>query len=181
LLNNRLSNFIPKLSFIFTLSLVLISVFAIIFPASLIRLSSYFSQSFIDPFELGSWGIPIIITNTIFFSFLALYYRNENLKIFYLIKKIKNFDPPKRISYGILFTIIFLYIVFSYSEVLDPSKWSDFYHNLVPILKEFSIDKIEVRYLDNLLIYYSDVIFGNVKLIPFLGSISLLFLTFFLH
>ena len=66
--------------FLFSVSIVLISLISAIFPAILISSEPQIPgivDTSPDPFETGVWSAPLIITNIIIFGMTFLYFKNK--------------------------------------------------------------------------------------------------------
>ena len=183
------SNFLSYLVFISTLSIVLISLFAIIFPGFLI--SNYFPyDADLEPFEPSIWLIPVLS-----FSFIVLalgfgYYKTKLPdQIYKCIKFVLNFETSKRTTLIIVIIILIFYIGFSVNElsINEDGQWSDYniLKEALEIWPSTESDNIYVeeqnsRYVRMALLVTSLEIFQNIKILPFVASISLLVVTFFI-
>jgi len=183
------SNFLSYLVFISTLSIVLISLFAIIFPGFLI--SNYFPyDADLEPFEPSIWLIPVFS-----FSFIVLalgfgYYKTKLPdQIYKCIKFVLNFETSKRTTLIIVIIILIFYIGFSVNElsINEDGQWSDYniLKEALEIWPSTESDNIYVeeqnsRYVRMALLVTSLEIFQNIKILPFVASISLLVVTFFI-
>ena len=175
--------------FISTLSIVLISLFAIIFPGFLI--SNYFPyDADLEPFEPSIWLIPVFS-----FSFIVLalgfgYYKTKLPdQIYKCIKFVLNFETSKRTTLIIVIIILIFYIGFSVNElsINEDGQWSDYniLKEALEIWPSTESDNIYVeeqnsRYVRMALLVTSLEIFQNIKILPFVASISLLVVTFFI-
>ena len=173
--------------FISTLSIVLISLFAIIFPSFLI--SNYFPyDADLEPFEPSIWLIPVLS-----FSFIVLalgfgYYKTKLPdQIYKCIKFVLNFETSKRTTLIIVIIILIFYIGFSVNElsINEDGQWSDYniLKEALEIWPSTESDNIYVeeqnsRYVRMALLVTSLEIFQNIKILPFVASISLLLVTF---
>jgi len=173
--------------FLFSLIIVVISSISIIFPA-LILTSVSGSESDIGSFEHGVWAIPFIIINISLLVFAILYYRKKLPD--YVVKTINfilNFEISKRLSIILVVIIIGSYVAISYPElyIIESEQWEDYAQRIDPTLKDFpqSFFKdqgmMEKALVKNFLLISSIEVFENVKIIPFLASVALLFLTYF--
>ena len=175
--------------FISTLSIVLISLFAVIFPGFLI--SNYFPyDADLEPFEPSIWLIPVLS-----FSFIVLalgfgYYKTKLPdQIYKCIKFVLNFETSKRTTLIIVIIILIFYIGFSVNElsINEDGQWSDYniLKEALEIWPSTESDNIYVeeqnsRYVRMALLVTSLEIFQNIKILPFVASISLLVVTFFI-
>ena len=180
--------------FIFTISIVLISLVPVIFPAlfSEILFKTELNQFDIpksyslEPFELGGLAVPLIITNIIVFS---LFYFFKNKNIHEKINSITKFQISRKITIIVIIIILVGYISVSYSEIgignplgsNDESydDWKRLKHKLTYMENIWpeQITSFE-PHLKHILLKTSEVVFGNYFVIPFLSSIGLLIITY---
>ena len=172
--------------FLFSLSIVVISSISIIYPALLVITISGSESSF-DPFERGVWAIPFVVINIVLLDFAILYhYKKLPSFVVKAISFILNFEISKRWTIIAIIIIVGSYIGISYSDLLkiESEQWPDYRARVDPALENFPqsftlhgmTNKIIVN---NFLLVSSIQIFGNVKIIPFIASVSLLILTYF--
>lgn len=179
------SKILTYLVLIFSLTIVILSVISLIFP-------SFFVSTFVgtssdaNSFELGSWSGPFFIVNLSILVFSLLYYKkrvpSQIDSFFHFILK---FEVSRKVAIIVFSVMIGIYIIFSVGELrLDEiDNWKD-WKFLKPFIEEFPFggeDKpaLRVQYVNNFLLFSSLHIFQNVKVIPFIASISLVFLIYF--
>jgi len=186
-LEQKVSRIISYLAFLSTLSIVGISLFAIIFPGFFI--SAYFPYNAeLESFEPSIWLVPVSLFS---FSFLLLgfvYYKKKlSGKIYDCIKFALNFETSKRVTLIVIIIVLVLYIGFSANELLinEDGQWSDYevLKKALQIWPSTESDDIYVqeqnsRYVRMALLVSSLEIFQNIKILPFVASISLLLVTF---
>ena len=181
------SSTVSYIVFFCTLTTVLLILTAMIFPA---LLSSYFGlyTENLQPLELGHQAIFIIISNVIIFGLGILYYKKKipsNLNN--AIEKIRTFELSKRVTIASLFVIIGIYVVFSIPELLidESTQWGD-YQVLVKALELWPFgesDNVYVqeqndRYVRMFLLDTSYDVFQNIKFLPFIATILVVFFTY---
>jgi len=180
--------------FIFTISIVLISLVPVIFPALFsealfkTELSQYdIPKSFsLESFEIGGLAIPLILTNIIVFS-LFYFFRKKNLHE--KIKSITRFQISRKITIIAIIVILVVYVSVSYSEIgvgnplgnnEEPYEdWNRLKHKLTYMENIWpeQITSLE-PHLKHTLLKTSEIVFGNYFVIPFLASIGLLIITY---
>ena len=110
-------------------------------------------------------------------------------QIYKCIKFVLNFEISKRTTLIILIIILIFYIGFSVNElsINEDGQWSDYevLKNALKIWPSTESDDIYVqeqnsRYVRMSLLVASLEIFQNIKILPFVASISLLVVTFFI-
>ncbi len=169
--------------FIITISLVLISLVSVVFPALIVRTFSPIEDSPVNPLEIGALAVPLIITNLILLGIGLAYFRNKlPLPITKALTFIFNFEVSKKVSIIVIVAMLSIYISSSVSELGETEKWFD-----SPLVQRnaenWNIDKIgESFYAPFRLFLLSSSInlFDNIRVIPFIASIALVVLTFFI-
>jgi hypothetical protein len=100
-----------------------------------------------------------------------------------------NFEVSAKIAFFVITILIGLYIIFSVGELFDGQFQEDYNERVNDWLENFSLTEFETKglnapswgsYLHILFGVISIDVFDNVKVIPFLASISLLVLTYFI-
>ena len=172
--------------FVFALSVVVINLVSLLFPALLVT-SVIGSERDINSFELGAWTVPFLSANFAILVFGILYYRRLLPNIFRnSLKSLFNFEVSKKTSIIVFSIIIGLYITLSAGDLSQQEidTWHD-WQFLGPIIEQFPYGgeddpSLKLLYVKNFFLYSSQQVFQNVKIIPFIGSISVVFLTYFL-
>ena len=80
--------------FVFTVSLIIINLISLVFPSLIESFLEEYDVSY-DPFELGTWAIPVIVTNIAILIF-GIFYFTKKLPSF--IQKGINFIQKLQIS-----------------------------------------------------------------------------------
>jgi len=169
---------------------VIISLFAIIFPGFFI--SIYFPYNVeIVPFEPSIWLIPVSSFSFVFLVLGFVYYKRKlPVQVYKCIQFILNFEISKRITVILGIIIFVFYIGFSVNElsINEDGQFPDDYDILKTALQiwpstesdDIYVQEQNSRYVRMLLLGTSLEIFQNIKILPFVASISLLIVTFFL-
>jgi len=170
--------------FLVTISLVIITLTTVIFPALI--LGSMDGIKFpikINIFETGLWAYPVIITNIIVFSLAILYFKNKlpnTLRKLFLF--IFNFEVSKRVAFYFIVAVLAIYIGFSIQEVFAADPWIDYTRYVLPRLESWTPTSFTGKVTDTWLSFafgkVSGVIFGEYAVSAFLASIALLVLTY---
>ncbi len=136
-----------------------------------------------NPFEPGVWTFPILITNLILLLIGILFYK-KRLPV--IIKKtidfILNFEVSRKIAFIVVVSLIAIYVIFNVGKIWNSEEisWGD-YQGALQGAKNFSyvslISYLGFRYF---LLSISLNILGNIRIIPFIVSISLLVVTYYL-
>ena len=169
---------------------MIISLFAIIFPGFFI--SIYFPYNVeIVPFEPSIWLIPVSSFSFVFLVLGFVYYKKKlPVQVYKCIQFILNFEISKRITVILGIIIFVFYIGFSVNElsINEDGQFPDDYDILMTALQiwpstesdDIYVQEQNSRYVRMLLLVSSIEIFQNIKILPFVASISLLIVTFFL-
>lgn len=170
--------------FLATLTIVILCLIPALFPALLLRMfGGYEDYMGINPFEIGIWTTPLLITNFIVFGLLILYHKNKlgNL-LTKAIRFIFHFEISKSLAFLIITILIGFYITFSVGELTNEHDFPDYLIHVKPWLEIYSLTNFEntplSHHLQLFLEQISMQVFGNYKVTPFLASISLLVLTY---
>lgn len=174
----------PVSLFVYAFSniIILLVAISIIFPALLIRMSSGSDLSIIvDPFEFGALAVPLITSNVIFFLVYFIVKNNSNLRTKF--KKIIDFDISNKIGLLAVLLIISVYVILSFNETLESEIWPDYSMIVLGQYESWlSSDTLEENlpqyHTKMFFLHSSELLFQNLRIIPFLASISLLFLTY---
>ena len=183
------SKILYHLVFFTTLSIVVFSLFAIIFPSFLMT-TFYPYTTNLQPFESSVWLVPIVSSNSILLVIGFAYYRKKlPLQIYKGIEFILNFEISKKTALLTGIIILVVYIGFSLPELaIDEATQYDDWGVLESALKiwpstdsdDIYINEQNTRYVRMLLLDASSDLFQNIKLLPFVASILLVVVTFFL-
>lgn len=172
-----------KIIFFICLGVSLISFVSLIFPALLIESTISESNREIDLFEFGGWTIPIIFLNLCFLGFWIIHKLNKLPKIFKkIIHRIATYDISRKTAYVILLILFSIYFIFSIDELQREEFELGDYKAVEKHARDFKfqgilLDSTEVRYF---ILYLSILFFENIRILPFVGSIFLLLITFYL-
>jgi len=185
----KYSKILYYLVFFATLSIVVFSLFAIIFPSFLMT-TFYPYTTNLQPFESSVWLVPIVSSNSILLVIGFAYYRKKlPLQIYKGIEFILNFEISKKTALLTGIIILVVYIGFSLPELaIDEATQYDDWGVLESALEvwpstdsdDIYINEQNTRYVRMLLLDASSDLFQNIKLLPFVASILLVVVTFFL-
>ena len=167
--------------FLFTITIVLISLVSVVFPALIVRSVSPIVTASISPWELGALAAPFIIINLILLGIGLAYFKNKlPALISKLIQLVFDFEVSKKIAFIVLAGMLSIYVSASIWEIDEVENWFD---------TEAVIQKAENWDLDELtkdfdipfrffLLSSSIELFDNIRIIPFIASIALVILTY---
>jgi len=185
-MEQKKSRIITYIVFGFALVVVILNIISLIFPALFVT-SFGNSESGFDSFELGAWTIPFFTINLSILVFGFLYFRKMVPdKISRSFEFILNFETSQKITIIVFSVMIGFYVILTLGELyqLEIDVWQD-WRILGPIIENFPSTEegprgMSILFVKNFLLFSSQEVFHNVKVIPFIGSISLVFITFFL-
>ena len=174
--------------FVSTLFVVAFSLVSVIFPALIVKAVSPYEIT-LNSFELGPSAIPLIIANSILIGVGFAYYKRKLPKsVSKPIEFILNYEVSKRVAIIVGIIMLTIYIGFSIPELsLDEEVQYGDYLILKKALDLWPFgdsDDIYVkeqndRYVRIFLLYVSQNIFQNIKVLPLIASILLVILTYF--
>jgi len=180
-------NFVTALICIFSIIVVVISLVSVIFPA-LITANFGIQENESNQFEIGSNTIIFLTGNLLLIGFGVLYFKKKLPVI--IQKSLENFlnkNISKKVTIILLFVILIPYVILTTPELfLDESEQTGDYKIFLAAKEIFPFGQINYveaveqndRYVRMILLLTSLEILGNVKIIPFLGSIALLLTTY---
>ena len=180
-------NLVTALICIFSIIVVGISLVSVIFPA-LITANFRIQESDSNQFEIGSNTITFLIGNLLLIGFGVLYFKKKLPVI--VQKSLENFlnkNISNKVTIILLFVILIPYVILTIPELfLDEAKQTGDYYIFLDAKEIFPFGQMNYteaveqndRYVRMILLLASLEILGNVKIIPFLGSIALLLTTY---
>ncbi len=175
--------------FLFTISIVLISLVSVVFPALIASSDSTINELKelgvtlfeVNSFELGVWSVLLIGFNILIFTTTFLYFK-KRLSNFIKnsIDFVFNCEISKKIACLSIALLLSIYVIINFNELATEEEWED-YPGVIERLERWSPEQItsvepHVRYF---LLWSSMILFGNYRIIPFIASIFLLLLTYF--
>lgn len=169
--------------FLFTLSVVLISLISIVFPALIMGPGD--NKYKVDTFEPGILALPFLLTNVIVFSLIVLYLKNKlPTKALTVIRRVLNFEVSTEVTLLVIIVLLGIYITFTINELLMKDPWEDYDRIVKPALETWNINQFTKSISAPNLVYLfgtiSFRIFGNYHVIAFIASIALVLLTYFI-
>jgi len=175
---------VSKTVFGFTLIVVIFSLVGLIFPALMTALL-FPVALVVNPFDHGTWMIPFVTTNLILLGFAILHYKKILPDVILrFIKFILNFEVSPRIATIVIVTLFGIYIGFTVNElaIYEGDQWNDFFRIQLAV-DEFPFNEyrgnVSIVYVQNFFLWISHNILDNIRILPFVASISLLLLTYF--
>jgi len=132
--------------FLATLIVVLFSYIPAIFPSFLlITFGGFENIAGINPFEIGIFAYPILLTNLVLFSIVVLHHKNKLGKLITKsIRFIFNFEVSKKVAFFVVVILIGLYITFSVDELFDGKFQADYEVHFKDWLEIYSATEFNV-------------------------------------
>ncbi len=176
---------IPNIARALMLAIAVLSTLGLVFPALYSHLVLDFEIG-IDPLEPGVLAYYVLAVNLTVLAFAILYYKNLLPKMVQnALNFIIKFDISNRLSLIALAVILSIYISLTFEELFinEQEQWPDFmrirmiiagWPNTPDVLPSMSM-----LHTKNFLLIVSETVFQNIKVVPFMGTISLLVVTYF--
>ncbi len=184
------NNIVGLLVFLFSISMVLISLISVVFPTLIASNNSTINELRelgitlfeVDSFETGIWAYPLFAANFVVFITALFHYKkklpNSITKSFEFLF---GFEVSKKVTIIVISILLAIYIGFSIQELTIEEHWED-YPDVKNRVQNWSPDQIVNRFEPHVryfFIWSSMNLFGNFSILPFIASISLLLLTYF--
>ena len=176
----QINSKMPKLShlvFFFSISVTILSIIPTLFPAlyasfhrtSPITTIPQFNLG-INSFEPGVFFVPVIVTGILVLA-VSIIIKFKSIKL-------RSIDLPKKYSLISLVIILSLFSILSYEDILAEDLHED-WKLVKKAVDSWPPDKIEFgAHVSTFLLNSSFLIFGNYRIIPFIGSTMLLITTY---
>jgi len=182
LIESKRKNIVSYVVLFVSLGIVILPILSLIFPALIVSLTTQFPDETVDPFEFGVLFPTFLVANLILLGIFILYHTKKLPKLIdQSIKFIFNFEVSKRISILVILVLLSVYVAFSSPELAE-ENWPDFYKielNMEgwPYEDTFDLSTFTLPVFESLY-FVSANFFQNIKFVPFVASISLVFLTY---
>jgi len=176
--------------FIATIIIIFLIYIPIVFPALFSSLVGSYSDTISNPFEFGHQAFILIISNIIILGFGFAYYKQKlPTQLQNIIERARSFEISKKTTIIVFFIIMGIYIGLSAPELfLDEAlQWDDYIVlekalELGPYGESDNpyIQEQNDRYVRMFLLDTSLNTFQNIKFLPFIASIMVVFFTYLL-
>jgi len=189
LARNESRSILSNIVFLFTLGIILLSLVSIIFPALIISLTSV-HESTLDSFEMGPLTFPLLVSSFVLLGCGLAYYKKWlPSTVSKPIEYFLNFEISRRIAFLVAIVLLSIYIGLTVGELSlnEEEQWPDY-----EVLKEglkiwpsgesenVYIQEQNDRYVRMFLLSASQNILQNIKILPFVASILLVIVTYFI-
>ena len=172
--------------FVCSFTIVLINILSVLFPSLIISTLIDKSGLETEPFEQGSMFTPILISNFSLLTLGILYYKKKlPHKIENSIKFLRNFEVSHAVALLVLVVLIFGYIGWAMGDlaVNEKRQFGD-YTRVKKAVENWptgdpdkikQVKSLHILHVKNFFLKSSETLFQNMKVVPFLASIALLF------
>lgn len=184
--NQKKYDFVSWVVFLLTITVILITLISVIFPSLILGINNDFPKypEKINIYELGILAYPLLVANFVVVGLMILYSKNKFPSIFAkLINFILGFEISSKIAFSVVVILLGLYTILTVSEISQDEPWEDYTRAVKPKLEKWSIQEFTSPTGNPLTFFFETTsmsIFGNYKIIPFIASIALLVLTYFI-
>ncbi len=186
----RMNKIILSVVFLFSLTVVLISLVSVVFPVLIASNNSTISELEelgidileINPFTIGIWALPLIAANIVIFVITLLYFKKklpESIKK--PIEFVFSFEISKKTAFVAIAILLAFIVIESLGDLTTEDEWTDY-----PVLKKkieaWTPDKVTegiIPHVKYVLILSSMNLFGYYTIIPLIASTALVLLTYF--
>ena len=170
---------ISHLVFLFSITITTLTIIPALFPSlysslhreSIITSVDQFDFN-INPLEPGLFFIPIIGTGVLVLVISII--------IKFKVIKVRSIDLSKKYSYISIIIILSIFTILSYEDVTEPEVHEDWVFLKEGLMKWPPEKIVYEHHVKMFLLSSSFIIFGNYKVIPFLGSMALIVITYLL-
>ena len=176
--------------FIATIIVIFLIYIPIVFPALFSSLVGSYSDTINNPFEFGHQAFILIISNVIILGFGFAYYKQKlPTQLQNIIERVRSFEISKKTTIIVFIIIMGIYIGLSAPELfLDEAlQWDDYIvlETALELWPDGESDNPYVqeqndRYVRMFLLDTSLNTFQNIKFLPFIASITVVFFTYLL-
>lgn len=139
-----------------------------------------------NPLELGSWFLPIISVNIFTLTLIIL---NKLKRLPRFVEKAFNYvsraEVSPKITIIILAILFGIFFAFTYEQLLNEEESPDYVMYIKPVVENWAwVDQIQgfeyFHVIKFLLVSLSHTVFGNMRLLPYIASFSVLVLAYLL-
>lgn len=186
-MQTQISTLVTYAVFIFALIVVLINLVSLVFPSLFVTMVNE-SATGENPYEIGAWAPPLIITNIGVLIFAILFFKDKlPSAIKNAVRFVYNFEVSHNVAIIAFTVLLFGYIGMAMEDIDEDEGeiWGD-YDNVMKVIERWPdigegqvAESLGILHVKNFLAKSSIILFNNVKVVPFLTSISLVFVTYF--
>ncbi len=182
--NPKKISLVSYITFVITFVIALFSFVSVLFPAFLPESLSSFPNQSINQYEIGFWAYPVLVSNIIFLI-IGIVYNKKKLpqQILSSINFVWNFETSRKITVIVIIVLITFYTIFSIDELYREEYEFGDYQGVKRAAENWTLNEFTTTVSPQLRYFFlhaSFLIFDNIRILPFIASISLLILTYFI-
>jgi hypothetical protein len=170
--------------FIPTITVVFISLVAVVFPALIIRSTSplqseAYHPDVIDPFQAGILAAPLIAANIVVLAIGISYYRREKMQE--IFRSITSFELSRKQALIAVVVVLAIFCSITAGTLAKEETWAD-YENVKKRVDSWSPSQFAKSFEPHtkyLFLWASLKGLGNIRILPFIISFALLVQTYF--
>ena len=177
--------------FLFSVSIVLISLFSVVFPAYIASNNSTITQlndlginlAEVNSFTPGVWATSLFVSNFAILGLAILYFKKKlPNSIRDSIDFVFSFEVSKKVAIITILVLFAIYIGSSVGDLATEERWEDYpaVKKRVEVWSPSQISGGFEPHVNYFLLWSSNVLFGKLTVIPFLASIALLLTTYYI-
>ena len=182
--NLKKISLVSYITFIVTFVIALISFVSVLFPTLLTESLSTFPNPSSNPYEFGLWAYPVLVSNIIFLIIGIVYYKKKlPHQVLSSINFVLNFETSQKITAIVIIVLIGFYTIFSIDELYREEYELGDYRDVKKAAENWTLNQFNISigpHLKYFLLHTSFLIFDNIRILPFVASIALLILTYFI-
>ncbi len=180
--NKNREHVITIIILVFSLVIIGVHITSLLFPALIVRATSQNFDSEVNPFEIGVWAMPLVLSSGICLGLAILYWTKKlprliTNSIFFILK----FEISAKKALVLMLILLAIYIAFTADELTFKEVGTDA-ESVIKAAQNFELSNFQQYYntsfLRYMLLHFSDEFFDNIRFLPFLASIILLIITF---
>lgn len=144
------------------------------------RLIMTTDPKYINPFELSYLATPVLASNLVVLALFLLYYEKKfSIVLNKIISTFAEFEISRKTAFIVLLALLSFYTIISVGELPEEGGTGD-YQFVKSLLEDFKKGELSptIRPVKFSLSYLSEILFQNLRTVPFITSIGILLLTY---
>ena len=142
--NQKKHGFVSLMVFLLTITVILITLISVIFPALILGVNDDFPKypEKINIYELGILAQPLMATSFVVVGLVILYSKNKFPNIFTKsINFILGFEISSKIAFLVVIVLLGLYVILTIDEISQEEPWEDYTRAVKPKLETWGIQE----------------------------------------
>lgn len=144
------------------------------------RLVMTTDPKYINPFELSYQAIPVLASNLVVLALFLLYYEKKfSVVLNKIISTFAEFEISRKTAFIVILALLSFYTIITVGELPEEEDMGD-YKMVKSIFEDFKKGELSpaMRPVTLSLGYLSEILFQNLRTVPFITSIGILLLTY---